>query len=291
MKTLNIIGCGQLGRALGKLWHGANLFKIQDVLNRSNHSASEAVSFMGTGRAVENIMDLRRSDLIMIATSDSSIEAYANSLSKLDLINEGSVVFHCSGALSSLEFVALKQMGALVCSAHPVKSFAGVDAYKSFPGTHVALEGDVLAVEILSRAFVEIGGIPFVIPSEAKILYHGALTIVSNYIPALLEVGLGILGQSGMNSAQALSLIEPLVRGTIDNVFSLGTVDALTGPISRGDKNVVRAHLEALSGDHGKQGELTISLYKLLGNITLELARRQDKVDKCLLDEVGDIFI
>lgn len=92
MKTLNIIGCGQLGRTLGKLWHGANFFEIQDVLNRSNHSASEAVSFMGTGRAVENLMDLRRSDLVMIATSDSTIEAYANSLSKLDRIHEGSIV-------------------------------------------------------------------------------------------------------------------------------------------------------------------------------------------------------
>ena len=66
-----------------------------------------------------------------------------------------------------------------------------------------------------------------------------------------------------------MALMEPLVRETIDNVFRLGTRDALTGPVARGDAGVVRRQLLAL-----EQSDLRAAdAYRALGLIAAEIAR------------------
>jgi len=58
MKTLNIIGAGRVGRTLAALWHAQRTFQIQDVCSRTPDSARAAVSFIGSGRAVDAIASL-----------------------------------------------------------------------------------------------------------------------------------------------------------------------------------------------------------------------------------------
>lgn len=78
-----------------------------------------------------------------------------------------------------------------------------------------------------------------------------------------------------MTNDQALSLIEPLVRGTVNNIFNLGTVNALTGPISRGDYGVVDAHLKELANSDMRTGQNITEIYKILAEATKELAERK----------------
>jgi len=49
-----------------------------------------------------------------------------------------------------------------------------------------------------------------------------------------------------MVRAQVFQAIEPLIDATLSNVREKGTIDALTGPIVRGDYDTVRVHLKAL---------------------------------------------
>jgi len=277
---ISVIGGGKVGTTLCKLWHGRGVFEVREIVNQSLASAHTAIRKIGAGKAVNSISMLREVDIIMISTSDSKIEPCATELAKNPYFKKGTIVFHCSGALSSFELQALKDKGAFVCSAHPAKSFSGEDSYVSFSGTHVALEGGKEAIDVLSGAFSAIGALPFIIPTESKVLYHSALCMVSNYLPALLEVGVKILLQTGMTKDQALNLIEPLVRGTMDNIFSLGTVKALTGPISRGDAEVVSGHLYALeSFSDGIEGDV-VQIYRLLGEVALGLARLRGGIDE-----------
>ncbi|HEX2982000.1 MAG TPA: DUF2520 domain-containing protein, partial [Ignavibacteriales bacterium] len=41
----------------------------------------------------------------------------------------------------------------------------------------------------------------------------------------------------------------PMIRSTIWNIEKLGWVKSLSGPVERGDVNVIKGHLEALKGD------------------------------------------
>jgi predicted short-subunit dehydrogenase-like oxidoreductase (DUF2520 family) len=77
-------------------------------------------------------------------------------------------------------------------------------------------------------------------------------------------------------------MMEPLVRETVDNVFRLGTVKALTGPIARGDHAVVAHHLEALAGWDAHAAEI----YKALGVVALQLAREQGEADAEALERL-----
>jgi predicted short-subunit dehydrogenase-like oxidoreductase (DUF2520 family) len=121
----------------------------------------------------------------------------------------------------------------------------------------------------LNLLFGKIGGIPFPLRSETKTLYHAAMTMSANYLVTLLQLSVDTLQQAGLSSATASKIIEPLVRNTVDNIFSLGPAEALTGPVSRRDEAIVRRHLEALQSWQPETAEL----YRILGRQTLKLAR------------------
>jgi predicted short-subunit dehydrogenase-like oxidoreductase (DUF2520 family) len=63
-----------------------------------------------------------------------------------------------------------------------------------------------------------------------------------------------------------LLAILPLARGSLENLERMGPVQALTGPISRGDLETVSMHLRALEPRER-------ALYAALGLEILNLAR------------------
>ena len=118
-RTLNIIGAGNVGKTLGRLWTLNQTFVCQDVLNRSIGSSQRAVSFIGAGRAIDGYADLRPADVWMIAAPDDQIMQCAEQLAHAGSLSAGSVVFHCSGALLSSELRAVQQLGAAAGCALP----------------------------------------------------------------------------------------------------------------------------------------------------------------------------
>ena len=72
-RTLNLIGAGRVGGALGRLWAKAAVFEIQDVLTRSLKSARAAVRAMNAGRAVAAVDEMRAADVWLLATPDDAI--------------------------------------------------------------------------------------------------------------------------------------------------------------------------------------------------------------------------
>jgi predicted short-subunit dehydrogenase-like oxidoreductase (DUF2520 family) len=271
MKSLNIIGCGAVGRVIGRLFHEARLFEIGDILNRSTESGQDAAAFIGEGRPVSAFDQMRPADLYLIATSDHAIAGCAEALAASGLIVPGTVVCHLSGALPSSVLGAVRERGGEVASVHPVKSFADpLASVATFAGTWCGIEGDAAAVALLSGAFGAIGGSIFSLDREAKTVYHAGSVLVCNYLTSLVEVGVAAYHKGGLSRETALKVMEPLVRGTLDNIFRVGTEQALTGPIARGDAAVVAAQLDALSA---WDSEVAL-IYRALGRVALDLSRR-----------------
>jgi predicted short-subunit dehydrogenase-like oxidoreductase (DUF2520 family) len=215
---------------------------------------------------------MRPAQVWLIATPDGAIAETAGLLVAQSRLAEGNVVVHMSGATSSLEMAAAIESGAHAGSFHPLKTFADPGyAAGSFPGTYVALEGDRKALKILRVALRKTGARVFEIESRNKVLYHAGSVVVCNYLCALLEAGLRCYEAAGIPLETAYKLMEPLVRETVDNVFRVGTVRALTGPIARGDDAVVVRQLQALRG----RDRHLAALYRELGQIAIELARSQ----------------
>lgn len=273
-KTLSIIGCGNLGKTLGRLWANTGSVALQDVLNRSAESAAQAAAFIGAGRPVSSFMDLRPADIFLVACPDDQIATCCGALAETGILMPGAVAFHCSGALHSGALAAAASHGALIASIHPIRSFATPEQVaRSFSGTCCGAEGDPGAIAILEEVFSLIGGILVPIDANAKTIYHAAAVFASNYLVTLIDVSLDAYQKAGVQRETALRLMEPLVRETVDNVFRLGPTDALSGPIARGDvKTVVRQYRAVKTWDR-RRG----ALYKLLGKLTSEIANRRTR--------------
>lgn len=274
LSTLNIVGCGKVGMALGKLWSTADVFAVAQVMNRSLTSSTQAAAFMGAGAAAGSIEHLCPADAWLIATPDDDIEASCTALAEAGLFAPGNLVFHCSGALSSAVLQAAASAGAITGSVHPIRSFADpAQVAASFGGTYCGIEGDPLAVEKLNAAMAAVGGIAVPIDAALKTVYHAAAVFASNYLVTLLDTAQQAYVKAGIPEETALQLMMPLVRGTVDNVFRLGPTDALTGPIARGDIGTAVRQYRALNAWNEGYG----ALYKQFGKLTADIAARRRK--------------
>lgn len=284
MRTLNIVGCGRAGRTFARLFHQAHAFAVQDLHDLSFAAARTCAQFAETGRPVRHLEQMRSAQVWLIATPDRAIVETASLLVAEERLIKGNVVVHMSGATSSLDMAAAIEFGAHAGSFHPVKTFADPGyAAGSFPGTYVALEGDKKALKILRVALRKAGARVFEIASRDKLLYHAGSVFVCNYLCALLEAGLRCYGAAGIRLETAYRLMEPLVRETVDNVFRVGTVRALTGPVARGDAPIVLRQLQAL---RGRDRHLD-ALYRELGRLALDLARSQGSAEPRNLAQIA----
>jgi len=289
MKTLNIIGCGAVGKTLGRLFQAAAVFEVGDILNRSLASGQHAAAFIGAGRPVSGYADMRPAAFFLIAAADNFIADCAAELASSGLVGPETVVWHLSGALPSSVLAPVAGRGAAVASVHPVKSFADpLASVESFQGTWCGMEGDAAALVLLGDAFSAIGARLFTVEARFKTLYHTGAVLVCNYLTALMEAGVRAYGKGGLPRETALSVMEPLVRGTVDNIFRVGTAQALTGPIARGDHAVVSAQLDAVDA---WDGDIAL-IYRALGKVAVELSQERGVAsagDLALLRELLEV--
>jgi predicted short-subunit dehydrogenase-like oxidoreductase (DUF2520 family) len=275
-KTLNIIGSGRVGRACGRLWAQAAVFEVQDVLTRSRESAAQGVKFIGAGRAVGGLEEMRGADVWMVATRDDAIGPSCATLASSGKITPDDIVFHVSGGLPSSELQPARDKGARVASVHPIKTFTDAElAAQSFAGTFCAAEGDADALRVLKPAFERIGARVFDIDSAVKPVYHAGGVFACNYLVVLIETALRAHEQAGITRAASLEALEPMVRETVDTIFDKGPAQALTGPISRGDAEAVRRQLARVRGWDREAGEL----YRRLGLQAVALAEAGGRLD------------
>jgi predicted short-subunit dehydrogenase-like oxidoreductase (DUF2520 family) len=269
--TLNIVGAGHVGRALGRVFAARGVFAVQDVLTRSPASAQAGVAFIGAGRAVDSIAALRPTRAWMLAVSDDRIGEVAKLLAR-DCKVEGAVVFHCSGAKASTELAPLRDAGALVASVHPVRSFADPEGVAAnFAGTFCGVEGDEQALALLVPALEAAGARIVPIDAAAKTVYHAASVFASNYLVTVLDAALRAYQAAGIPEPVARELARPLAGETLANVLRLGAEQALSGPIARGDADTVARQQAAVDAWDGPTGRL----YAALAEATWDLARKR----------------
>ncbi len=270
--SLNIVGCGRVGRVLGRLFAQQNGLLVQDVLTRSSASAGDAVAFIGAGRACSEITELRIADITLLGVPDDQIAASCAALAASGLLNENSVVFHCSGALSSDALSAARARGAAVASVHPVRSFADAETVaQNFPGTFCGVEGDARALQLLQPALLAIGARLVPIDAGAKTLYHAASVFASNYLTTIVDTALRAYIAAGIAPDLARQMAQPLIAESIANIFKLGPEQALTGPIARGDLTTVAKQQAAVAAWDSTAG----TLYEALADATKQLAQRR----------------
>src|SRR5271166_5043825 len=255
---VGIISAGRVGSALGV------------ALERADHVvvACSGVSHASRQRAHRRLPDTpvvsppdvaADAELLLLAVPDSELAGLVSGLAATSAVRPGTIVAHTSGA-NGVGILAPLTPHCIPLAIHPAMTFTGSDEDISrLPDTCFGITAaDDVGYAIAQSLVLEMGGEPFCVREDARVLYHAALAHAGNHIVAVLADALEalraalrgseLLGQQTIDDQPggiAERIIGPLARAALENTLQRGQA-ALTGPVARGDAAAVAQHLAAL---------------------------------------------
>lgn len=283
MEHLFFVGPGRAGLALGDaLWQAEAVGQLT-YCGRRPEPPSHPLFIQG---AAEYVFGLRppaiETTAVFLSVPDDVLPEMAHTLAGQGRAPGACAAFHLSGALSTDVLAPLHHRGYSVGSLHPLQSLAHpVPAAARLRGSYFAVSGEPEAVRVAHRLLRHLDAHGLSVPVAGRPLYHAAAVVAANYVPTLLALAGRLLVQAGVAPEQAVDALLPLARGALDNVEEMGLVDALTGPVTRGDVETVRIHLMAMEPRERE-------VYRTLGRelVVLARARGLDEEHAEALDEL-----
>jgi len=243
MISIAIIGTGRVAKQLFNVFQKSSLSEVSLVLGRSK----EALLAFGNVKTSTNWTLPIAENLILIAVSDNAVNAVSSKL-----ICPNAVVCHVSGT------VPLKSLKAHFNSGvfYPLQTF-GSNSPLSFKAIPILIEATDKKTELfLKNIASDISERVQILNSEKRKNLHLAAVWVNNFSTFLF----GEAQEYCKNKSIDFTLLEPLIRQTIENTIELGAHKAQTGPARRGDSTTLAAHLTMLESDLHK------NIYKTLSN-------------------------
>lgn len=268
MVRLGFIGAGKAGCSLSRYLKSPQA-QISGFYSKTFEHAKQAADDTQSVAFSDLKQVVSASDIIFVTTPDSVIRRIWDRIEqsgKEGKSLEGKIFCHCSGSLSSGEFEGAEALGAFPAAFHPMQAMSGRDT--DLTGTFFTADGHQRAVNALLALLKEKGNPAAVIPPERKKKYHMAAAAASNLMVGLVQFALDALTECGFTPELALQMLEPLMKGNLENICGKGTVQALTGPVERGDLSTLQAHLSELCGEERE-------IYRLLSKQVLKIAQKK----------------
>ena len=281
-KNLSIVGAGAVGTAFG-LGLVKKGYKVLSVVSRSKKSAKSLAGRVGCKIFSDKLTAIHPdTTLLLITVPDASIAVVAGKISETcDLEFKNLKVVHTSGLLTSDALATLAEKGAGVFSLHPIQTFPSSRTVVNLQGVSFGFEGSSTLLRVAKQIVGDFGGELLRVPKEAKVLYHCACVIASNYPVVLLN----IVDEIARRSLKPNSLrhFRTLTESSIRNAFESSPARALTGPVARGDVQTIQQHLRALLGEEKN----LVSLYRTLGLFALRMIHPNKKISRPQIEELS----
>jgi len=241
-----IVGPGRLGTALAVELTRAG-YTIAEVISREQTASrrkAQALAKRVRARATTLKNPQLDAALIWFCVPDRSVASAARALSGATQWPK-KIAFHSSGALSSDELSVLRRRGAAVASVHPMMTFVS-GSIPSLAGVPFALEGDRAALRRARPITRSLKAPAFTIRKQEKAAYHAWGAFTSPLLVAALVIMEKVACAAGLTAADARKKMLPIVKQTLKNYDRLGPAGAFSGPLIRGDIEIVRRHLQVL---------------------------------------------
>jgi predicted short-subunit dehydrogenase-like oxidoreductase (DUF2520 family) len=265
-----IAGAGRVAQAMGKALQEAGV-NVDFLASRNPEHARTAAEFIGGGIVRVSFSDLAsRASHVLIAVSDSAIEPVSQQLAKPG--GAIRVALHTCGSYGPELLESLSATGVSCGSIHPLQTVSdGAQGAVALHYAAFAVSGAPEAMGWAKEIVSAIEGQLLDIKPEARHFYHAAAVMASNYISALLDTAQELMGVAGIPKDTALHALAPLARTSLENAIRYGPVQALTGPIVRGDASTVAAHVLAMDQVESSAAQL----YRAAGLRALRMARER----------------
>ena len=274
---LAVIGPGRVGSAMARRWDEGGQ-PIEGFIGRSSASARAAVDFCGAGRVLD-WADLAEVAIVFVAVGDAELAGLVKDLAAdSGVALAGSLWIHASGCYGPEVFAPLvRAHGVRAGALHPLCPIPDASlGYRVLDGAPASIDAESDADREELARLARCAGM-VATPLNAgldRTRYHAACALAANGATALFGLANRLLEQ-GMEADDARRVTGALVAGALELCEAKGAAAALSGPVARGDRDVVTAHLAALSGDTEAH-----SAYVTLSRSALGLAVKRGLLDR-----------
>ena len=266
--SIGIAGSGRLAQSLARALGP----RLRAVWARRPEAAREVAELAGA--ASVELGQLLDCDLVFCAISDEAIGEVVERMAPTAHGSGTRFVAHAAGALGIDVLAPLADAlpGLQRGVWHPLASLADPTA-RPLAGRPVVAHGDAgwreVASALASACEAELRWVDELDPA----LYHAAAALLANGCTGLIARGAELLAEatgSRLGIAEARSLVE----SALTPLETLSPEEALTGPIRRGDAEVVAAHRQRLAQLAEPLGDDALALYDEIALAVLAVAER-----------------
>lgn len=257
-ENIAIIGSGNVAYTYSKVLKD-NGINPKYILIRNRSALAEVENSFGV-KTITEYEKLSDCDLIIIAVKDDAIKEVASRLR-----NYKGVLVHTSGTQDSGVLKTVDNYGVMYPLQTLSKDF-DVD-FKSVPVLINASSPDVFSklksfANIISNVVIESN-------DDDRRYIHMNAVYVSNFVNVMLQIGEKLLSNKSLD----ISILEPLVKETINKAFKMGAENALTGPARRHDMETINKHIELLNDNVEEK-----KIYELLTDYILKKYCKNEKL-------------
>ena len=252
-----VIGVGRVGSVLGAAFTRAG-HRVVAATGVSTDSVKRASRLLPGVPLLPADEAAARADLVLLTVPDGQLAGLIQGLTRTLAWQAGQLAVHTSGAHGIAVFDPAVQAGVVGMALHPVMTFAGrPEDLDRLAGAAFGVTAPPDFRPVAETLVLELGGEPVWVPETARPTYHAALSMGSNHLVTLVNDAQDVLRSAGVEDP--VRILAPLLTASLDNALRLGD-DALTGPVSRGDRQTVEAHIRALRGTQYLQPYLAMAI-------------------------------
>jgi predicted short-subunit dehydrogenase-like oxidoreductase (DUF2520 family) len=237
---LLVVGLGRLGGAIATQLQAKGWAVRVRTRSPSGRRAAKALRLREATEA-----ETRAAPLCFLTVPDGAVAKVAMAVAPL--LGPSAALVHCAGALS-LDVLHAAAKGRPTGSFHPLVAVSSADTSLSGHAVAVATRSRLLAPELL-RVARALGLTPLRVPESARAAYHAGAALAAGGLVALLEAAVATFEAAGIERKAAERALLPLMRSALGGVEARGLLRGMTGPVVRGDADVVEAHLGVLPED------------------------------------------
>ncbi|MFT5249879.1 MAG: putative short-subunit dehydrogenase-like oxidoreductase (DUF2520 family) [bacterium] len=252
MKSIVLLGAGNVATHLCKAIHNSLDFKVIQVYNRNEKSLTFFPSALDK---TSSLTEIKEADIYIIAVPDDAIVLFSESLAI-----KSKLVVHTSGSVTMEALSDKNRKGVL----YPLQSFSK-NSKVDFSEIPMCIEAQNESdLGLLNQLGNSISNNVLAISSEKREKIHLSAVIVNNFVNYLYQVGNDLMQEQSLS----FDLLKPLILETANKINTLSPAEAQTGPAKRNDKKTIEKQLHLLKDSPYKDiyQDITNSILKKYNN-------------------------
>ena len=263
-----IVAAGRLGSSLAIAMSDAG-YNVAAVSSRRADHREWLKSRIENGVVVEKAQTAANlASIVFITAPDAAIDQICSTVQW----RSHQTVVHCAGVLPLSALDTATRAGTEIAGFHPLQTFPSPESSDRLKGVSFATESPNSEVFTwLETLASDLGGSSFKIESSQRAAYHASAVMACGLLAGLTGLAAEMWEPLGIDRADALKRLIPLLHATVDALDEQGLPSAITGPFVRGDAETIASHLVATLAKSPETGKA----YAALAEASLHIAKEQ----------------